>query len=187
MMVFGFDKEREYLPDYSYCNTVHKKRKLFLHLFNFLAQEEVFSTKELCSCKEKTLYDIFIQKLGQLCSQGFQSSKLISFDAKLHRFIAENKIYKPSITQTKDSDYKMALKIVSFIDNDSNSIMINSDLLFKSFVHKSITSIKRDRVVHNESDCINIYLQNDSAIKVLPFWEKKKKLMMRISKKRLIV
>jgi len=174
-MVFGFDKKREYLPNYSYCNTVYKKRKLFLHLFNLLIQEEVFSTKELCSCKEKTLYEIFMQKLAQLCSHG-KSSKLTSFDAKLHHFIAKNKIYKPSIVRAKNSNYQLALKIASFIDNDSNSMKINSDLLFKSFVHKSITSIKRDRVVHNESDCINIYLQNHQAIKVLPFWEKKEKI-----------
>jgi len=175
-MVFGFDKKREYLPDYSYCNTVHKKRKLFLRMFNLLIQEKVFCKRELCSCKEKTLYEVFVQKIGQLCSQGFQSSRLTSFDAKLHRFIEENKIYKPCITQAKNSNYKMALKIVSFIDKNSNSMMLNSDLLFKSFVHKSITSIKRDRVVCNENDCIDIYLQNDSNIKVLPFWEKKEKI-----------
>jgi len=175
-MVFGFDKKREYLPDYSYCNTVSKKRKLFLELFNLLVQEEVFKKKELCSCKAKTLYEIFIQKITQLCSQGFQSSKLISFDAKLHRFITQNKIYKPSVTQAKDSNYKTASKIVSFIDDKSNAMVLSSDLLFKSYVHKSITSIKRDRVVRNENDCIDIYFQNDPTIKVLPFWERKEKI-----------
>jgi len=103
-MVFGFDKKREYLPDYSYCNTVHKKRKLFLRMFNLLVQEKVFCKRELCGCKEKTLYEVFVQKIGQLCSQGFQSSRLISFDAKLHRFIEKNKIYKPCITQAKNSN-----------------------------------------------------------------------------------
>lgn len=172
MEYFGFDAKREFLPQYSYWNTAFKKRKMFLHFFNLLVEDGIFTKKDLCGCKTKSLSQMFRQKIEQLTTPSFVISCPLYFDSSLNRYMAQNKIKHGLFVSLKNKSYQKAVKLTSFIDNDSNSLLLDSDLLFKSFVHKSIISIKRDRVVNNEKDCIDMYLKHDSNIKVLPFWKR---------------
>lgn len=174
MDFFGFEGEKEYLPRYSYCNTLAKRRKLFLHFFNLLVGEMIFDKKDLCSCKALSIRKIFMQKVAQLTQPSAVGTKMSRFDVKLHHLMRRSCFNCIELPQKQD--YKKASLLSSFFDNDSNSFLLNSDLLFKSFVHQNIINIKKDRVVCNEIDCIDMYLKDDPNIKVFPFWEKKEKL-----------
>jgi hypothetical protein len=176
MTFFGFKGKREFLPGYSYCNTLHKKRKLFLHLFNLVSKTVVFEKHDLCDSRKTPLFTLIEQKIAQFTTIASVQTKLVFFDAKLHRFIEKNGLGRIGINNTQPFGYKKALKISAFLNDDCDGVMIDSNLLFKSFVHKSITSLKRDRIVTDGVDCIDMHLKNDPDIKVLPFWQKDKKL-----------
>jgi hypothetical protein len=136
----------------------------------------VFNKNDLCKSKNTPLFTLFEEKIAQYVTLGIKQSKPVFFDAKMHRLIQKHNISRIGIKKTQPLGYINARKISVFFDDDCKALLIDSNLLFKSFVHKSITSLKRDRVVTDGIDCIDMHLKNDPDIKVLPFWEKDKKL-----------
>ncbi len=182
---FGFDKRREYLPEYEQCTDSAKRRQLFLRLFNASVDQELrFGKEDMKKCIDCDLYTIFTQKIHSLLYVGSVPGispvdpKKVQLDkyaiGRVDKFLKANPLkMQPQPFSTsfdRSGSFDSAVRLISYFSGTEPAMMINSDQLFKGFVQKNIEQIKANRLVRGDEDSIDLLPRSSRGIKIYPYW-----------------
>ena len=179
---FGFDINNEFLPSFDMFYSDINKRRMFLKLYNQDVPCDIkFSKEELKQCNNSTLYDIFINKIIKNLQQTvYEKSSIVSIDVKLtnriNNFLKSHdfdlkKCRFSLINSLEERSIESASKLIMMLEKSNNSLFLDANKTFKSFVLNKILRSNEEREVYVNSDSIDIRSREFTDTKIFTFWE----------------
>ncbi|AXH12901.1 hypothetical protein [Halarcobacter bivalviorum] len=183
MKKFGFNSKNEFLPSFDKFQSNMNKRLMFLKLFNQQVPCSLkFTKKELNSCKENQLFDIFIKKVFYNLQVNSKYSSKINIDIKKTLLI--NKFFKKlslrtelmptkySILTNDISSLKKSTDLINILLENDFSFFLDGEESFKNFVSNKILNSSKNREVNIFEDSIDIVSKELMfQTKIFTFWE----------------
>ncbi len=176
-----FEKNKEYLLPFDKFQSQSSQRKLFLEFFNNqVSKEPIFRKKDMCLAKKFCLCDIFKIKILSLLNINFvpfvaTSPKIINyknitfFEQKIQALLnLENMPKVNTFGQIPNVD--MALKLVKIIGGIKLVFKLNLQTSFEQFVLNKLLKDKKNRIIQQHENSINIIPSGANKIKVIPYW-----------------
>lgn len=179
----GFDIENEFLPSFDKFQNEANQRLMFLKFFNQeVACSMRFSKEELKSCKDKSLFEIFQQKIiKNLKFDSYISEPIkeinIQFTKKVENFYKKTKCTKPlkSFSLKNDlheSNIDLALNLIDILEECDYSFYLDGEKIFKNFVSNKILKNNVSKEICVNSDSIDIKTASEfSDTKIFTFWK----------------